>query len=259
HTGSVYFFRIDEDSPNPSSTTQALSQGYYAQTFPWQSFTNHDINLWWVEDGTDGVPPGIKYGYLELSTETPVAGDQVYSFWQNPVTSLTALSGNGTLLHSAGSVLAPNSYPGSTTPANFIDTDLYVTFGGSGSANIGTGRHNHQVIGVTSTGPWLANSATEGPGRRIASIRYLLDLFDADKNNVLDAIEYDFLFTRSPRDFYRMEFDTPLKRAMWRIAPPPTLTSNRGSITSAPGFSVGRVDGSSNQFNDGLWHSIARF
>src|SRR5437667_549765 len=107
-TGFVRFFRIDEDSTSPGNSAQATSQAYYAQTFPWQIFTTPsgqegDVILWWIEDGDDKVPPGIKYGYLELSPEIVKLEDQVYSFWVNPVGSFNGSALSNTLLHSTGS------------------------------------------------------------------------------------------------------------------------------------------------------------
>jgi hypothetical protein len=261
--GFVTFHRIDEDAA-PGNGSQSQSPEYYAQPFTWQAFTsgnvqNSDIKFWWVENGSDGVPPGIKYGYLELSAAPPSIGEPVYSFWFNPINNFnqSGTSINRTLLHSSGAVVPPNG------PQNFSDDNLYTAPGASGSPLIGTGPHDHQVVGVTSVGPTISavpGNPDEGSGRRWANVRYLFDNFDSDNNEVVDAIEYDLFYMRAPRNFYDLGFTTPLRRASWIRSGASAANGAPSSVTNAPGFWVGHVVGSAGQeTNDGLWHQTARF
>jgi hypothetical protein len=105
-----------------------------------------DTMLWWIAEGSDGIPPGIKYGYLELSTERVNVGDQAYSFWQNPVDQFDL---GTTLLHSFGAATVVGSVPGDAPPKFFTSYDIFAVPGASGSSVIGTGKHRHQIIGVT--------------------------------------------------------------------------------------------------------------
>lgn len=255
-TGFVRFFHIDEDAASPGNAAQGNSELYYATAFPWQEFTGNngqhsDIVLYWVEDGEGGVPPGVKYGYLELSTDAPKEEDRAYSYWVNSVSNFNGQNLNDTLLHSSGTVTGVQS-----PLANFSTYgNMYAAFGASGSAIISA--KDHKVIGVTSGCiPCDApRGIFEGVGRTAADTIYLLNMNDADRNNVLDAIEYDFLYTRAPRSFYRLLFNSPLHQALWRLG------GNQGAGTTANDQGIwGKVVGNSrDQRSDGLWHSAARF
>ncbi|MDP8909191.1 MAG: hypothetical protein M3N47_08780 [Chloroflexota bacterium] len=100
-TGEISFYRINQFASPPDDRAQRLSPSYRAKVFPWQDFAGlpspGDTVLWWVPDGSDGIPPGIKYGYLELSERPAPVGTEAYSFWQNPAIRL-----NTTLLYSEG-------------------------------------------------------------------------------------------------------------------------------------------------------------
>src|SRR5262249_3332946 len=132
---TVRFFRIDLSSPNPGNSAQAYSETYAARSFPWQIFTNAggtqygDIQLWWVENGSDGIAPGIKYGHLELSTQAVGVGDAAYCFWVNSVNNFNGSYLSDTLLYSSGSVTALG--PGSGGPPNFSDYNMYAAPGSS--------------------------------------------------------------------------------------------------------------------------------
>lgn len=228
-TRTVTFFRINEDTV-PSPSNQTTGGFFRARPLPWQSFMDPsglqigDIMLWWLEDWIDGVPPGIKYGYLELSPESVSVGDQAYSFWINSVISYSLGS---TILHSFGSATSLGSDSFTGPPKFFTTYNIYGVPGASGSSIIGTDKHHHQVIGVTAVGSRVA-----------ADTRTFIDAFDADNNDVVDAIEYDLLLTRLPRHFYRLDFATPLQQAQWRRIP-----GEISSITSGPGFRVGHIGG----------------
>ena len=79
----------------------------------------------------------------------------------------------------------------------------------------------------------------------------MVERFDSDSNKVLDAIEYDWLFTRPYENFQRLEVNTPLQRSQWRLAP----GGSPSELTHDPGFWVARV----NKLGDSFWHSTARF
>jgi hypothetical protein len=249
-TGFVRFVRIDEDSATPGPTAQAYSERYYARTFPWQTFGpdsagTGDTVLWWLENGTDGVPPGIKYGHLELNPNAVRDGDQAYSFWVNPVDNFNGAPLDWTIIYSAGSATRrfDGGYRGPSTEFN-----MYIAGGGSGSAvNSASG---HDVIGVTSIGP------DGGTPRTTADTDHFLRGFDADRNSVLDPIEYDWLMTQPLQKFYLFQFDTPLKRALWMKNP---VTAGGGSFTTETGGWTGKVIAGPDSETDGLWHRTAKF
>lgn len=220
-TRNVRFFRIDEDK-TPSPSNQRESEPYIAHAFPWQSFIDKtgpqigDIMLWWLEDGSDGIPPGIKYGYVGLSPQNVNVGDQAYSFWVNPVHEFQLGS---TLLHSFGSASIVGT-PGAAPPEFFTMYDIFAVPGASGSSVIGADRNKHQVVGVTA----IADTSS----RTAADTSSFLAAFDSDNNEVLDVIEYDLMLTASPRSFYNLRFDTPLQRAQWHS----TYDDSPSSLTS---------------------------
>jgi hypothetical protein len=259
-TGAVRFFHIDEDAQTPGPAAQALSGPYRATSFPWQSWESPedgggDTTLWWLEDGPDGVPPGIKYGRLEISGRAVAPKDGVYSIWVNPVDDFRGAPLGNTLLFSAGT--AGDAFTNWYGPA--VNYALYTAGGASGSSILGRGEHEHRIVGVTSGGGGAGGG--EGTGRNASRTRDFRRRFDADGNGVLDAIEYDWLFTRAPRDFYRLRFDTAQDRSLWQIVPAELSGQNRvaGAETREPGFWVGRVTGGTSGTADGLWHLAARF
>ena len=259
-TGTVRFFHIDEDARTPGAAAQALSAPYRATSFPWQSWESPeagggDTTLWWLEDGADGVPPGITYGRLEISGRAVAEKDAVYSFWVNPVDDFGGAALGNTLLFSAGT--AGGDFTNWYGPA--VSYGLYTAGGASGSSILGRGEHEHRIVGVTSGGG--GPGGAEGPGRNASRTRDFRRRFDADRNGVLDAIEYDWLITRAPRDFLRLRFDTAQDRALWQGVPAEASGQNRatGAETRDPGFWVGRVTGGTSGTADGLWHLGARF
>lgn len=205
-TINVRFYHIDEDAPGPANQYQQLSQIYRGRVLPWQHFIHPtgyqdgDGRLFWLEDGNDGVPPGVKYGYIELSSASTAIDDAVYSFWTNPEAGLAT-----TLLYNDGVVINKGAEIIGDPPVNFTDSNFGARPGASGSSLLG-GR-GQQVIGVTVGG--------NGSFRRTADTRYLLDVHDADSDGALDAIEYDLLLDRSLQNFNHWHFQTPLQRTQW--------------------------------------------
>lgn len=132
---NVRFYHIDEDAPGPAPQYQQQSQPYRGRPLPWQSFIHPtgtqegDTQLFWLEDGSDGVPPGIKYGYIELSVPASVVGEQLYSFWFNPQDGLA-----DTVLYSDGVVTTVGTQPIGDPPLYFAKSDLYTQGGASGSS-----------------------------------------------------------------------------------------------------------------------------
>lgn len=248
-TGFVRFIRIDEDSANPGPTSQAYSEMYYARTFPWQTLGTDtagagDTILWWLDNGSDGVPPGIKYGYLELNPNAVRNGDQAYSFWVNPVDTFNGLPLDWTIIYSSGS--ATQRYDGGWRGPS-TDFNMYGTGGASGSAV--SSASGYDVIGVTSAAP-LAG----GTPRTTADTDYFLRRFDSDRNSVLDPVEHDWLMTQPLQNFYLFQFNTPLRRAQWMKNP-----ITEGSFTTETGGWTGKVTSGSDGDADGLWHRTAKF
>jgi hypothetical protein len=222
---TIRFFHTDEDAAGPDPQFQTKSEIYYAKSFQWQGFVNAngiqdaDFMLWWVENGSDGLPPGIKYGYLELSTGTVSVGDHAYSFWWNPYPWPPAnpTTSFDTLYHSVGqaTMLGTGS---NGAPLHFTDYSIATMGGASGSSLLRTG--DHTIIGTTAIG--------NAEFRRAADSSHILSLHDGDMNVVLDAVEYDLLMTGFANDFQTLQFNTPLQRAQWR----PQIGTN-GQVTLA--------------------------
>jgi V8-like Glu-specific endopeptidase len=251
-TGSVVFIRIDEDSSTPGATAQVYDR-YYARALPWyesyeevRPLGGGDTQLWWVEEGPDGIPPGIKYGYLELSPTAVRIGEKAYSFWVNPVENFRGSRLDWTTLFSSGD--ATNRYVsdwrGPTTTYS-----MYGAGGSSGSPVLSAA--SSQVIGITS-----AAFGGGGVFRDIADTDHFLRQSDADRNNVLDAVESDWVMTQPLESFYHFWFNTPLKQALWMKNP----VAGRGSFTTEAGPWTAKVEGlRSGQENDGLWRRTAKF
>jgi hypothetical protein len=203
-SATVQFFHVDEDA---GMDTQRYSSRYRARPLPWQQFVQQtgtqdgDHRLWWLDAGPDGVPPGVKYGYIELSTQSVAVGDEAYSFWWNPITDL--------LTYSAGAVTTLGTQPIGDPPLYFSDYTVFARAGASGSSVIRSS--DQQIMGVTAIAPEQGDNR-----RRAADTRHLLNVFDADRNNVLDAVEYDLFLASSIKDFMFLGFDSALHRAQWQ-------------------------------------------
>lgn len=249
HIGTVQFLHIDEDSSSPGPGAQTWSAEYPARTLPWQSFGastgGGDTVLWWLSDGADGIAPGVKYGSVELSDVEATVGDEAYSFWVNPVENFRGQRLASTVLHSSGSAIRRevSDWRGPTTEYN-----LYGAPGASGSAVFGGAKHGHRVIGVTSCAP-----VPEGPSRCTSDTTHFLRQHDAERNGVLDAIEYDWVMTEPRMAFRFLSFDTVTSRAHWLSVP-----NGGGSINTESGLWAGKVVPGPGT-TDGLWHRTARF
>lgn len=221
----VQFFHINEDVAAPSSQHQQRSERYRGRPLPWQSFISHagkqdgDTRFWWLEDGSDGIPPGYKYGYVDLNTDKVKLGDEAYSFWVNPVPNV-----GSSILYSWGDAFRLGPI-GTDPPRYFSDYHIVSALGASGSTVINAS--NHQGIGTT--------AILLGNGRRAADTHHVLEIYDADKNDVLDAIEYDLLLTSKYKNFHFFDFQTPMKRSEWLVR------GDRAQIHEGPGVNVAHI------------------
>jgi hypothetical protein len=226
---TVRFYHIDEDAPGPAAQYQQQSQPYRGRPLPWQSFIHPtgtqegDTQLFWLEDGSDGVPPGIKYGYIELSVPASVVGEQLYSFWFNPQDGLV-----DTVLYSDGVVTTVGTQPIGDPPLYFAKSNLYTQGGASGSSVLRSS--DQRIMGVTAIGG--------GNSRTTADMAHLLSGYDGEVDQVLDAVEYDLMLTSTRLNFQHLRFNTPLQRAQWR----PVDIS--GSLGHGPNLNAGLVGGS---------------
>ena len=225
----VRFYHIDEDAPGPAAQYQQKSQVYRGRPLPWQSFIHPtgtqkgDSQLFWLEDGSDGVPPGIKYGYIELSPTASALGEQLYSFWFNPQDGLA-----DTVLYSDGSVTRLGTQPIGDPPLYFAHSDLFTLGGASGSSVLRAS--DQRIMGVTATGG--------GNLRTTADMAHLLTGYDGEVDQVLDVVEYDLMLTSTRLNFQRLRFDTPVQRAQWR-----TIDIS-GSVGNGPSLNDALVGGS---------------
>lgn len=250
-TGGVSFYRINQFAEPADDRSQQLSQPYPARAFPWQDSgiggnpQRGDTVLWWVPDGPDGIPPGIKYGYLELS-ELPVSvGARSYSFWQNPAIRLDT-----TLLYSEGVATAKLEDP--NWLGKYTQFTTWTAGGASGSANlVAEAGHGHRVVGVTQGGP-----SSGGPSRNVPDAEQLVREYDSDRNAVIDAIDYDWLMTRVQQDFHYFLFTTPFELSRWMAVPGGSGTSLGSRTSSLSGWP--RMTGTATK-QDGFWNHFARF
>ena len=240
HCGSpiieVYFYHIDEDAPvnlgagfPPPTQFQQISSRYRGRPLPWQSFIHPtgtqegDAQLFWLDDGADGIAPGIKYGYIELSPPASVLGEQLYSFWFNPENGLSE-----TLLYSDGEIDRIGTQPIGDPPLYFAHSTLFTRPGASGSSVLRAS--DNRVMGVTAIGG--------GNSRVNADMAHLLTGFDGEPDQVLDIIEYDLMLTGAPMDFQRLRFDTPLQRSLWK-----PMNDLSGGIGFGPNQNAGLAGG----------------
>ncbi|GAA1042841.1 hypothetical protein GCM10009557_69750 [Virgisporangium ochraceum] len=248
-SGSVRFLSLDEDAARPGPAAQQWGPAYHARVLPWQSFGTAtgggDTVLWQVSNGPDGVAPGVRHGMVELSETEVAVGDEAYSLWGNPVERYDGQRLDWTILHSAGRATARQvvDWRGPTT-----DYSIYGAPGGSGSPIFGGAKHGHRVIGVTSCGP-----SPEGGSRCAADTTHFVRQHDAERNAVLDAIEYDWLLTEPTMPFRLDQFDTAPKRAQWVPFP-----NGGGSIGTESGTWAAKATATTAPA-DSLWHRTARF
>jgi hypothetical protein len=249
-TGGVQFYHLDHFDRPADDDSQHISAAYPARTFPWQdsgigSSTRHgDTCLWWLPDGPDGVAPGLRYGYVEISPSPVSVGTRAYSFWSNPAIRL-----DDTLLYSEGPATAVHPSGGDWRGA-WTDYAMYTIPGASGSANLAAD-HGNMVVGVTQGGP-----GSGGVERSVVNADAFVSRFDADGNAVVDPVDYDWLFTEPRQPFYLMTFSTPFELSRW-VAQGGGSATAVGDEDRLPGFP--EMTGQPNQNTDGYWHHFARF
>ncbi len=248
HIKPVQFFHIDPFKSPGVDGSQQLSEGYIGRGWTWASWGPGDSQLFWLPDGPDGVPPGIRYGYQEISARDVEVGTEAYSFWVNSAVRLPQ-----TLLFSDGRATVTGADPpwlGDNT-----QYDLWTRAGGSGSTVLAPS-HGHCVVGTTQGGP---SDGQGGPWRAVPDASAFVSRFDADRNAVLDAIEYDWLVTRPYRDVVYARFDLPLEQSRWVAVPGGSATSTVGSgprihnLTGYPEMTANATD------RDGYWEQTSRF
>lgn len=252
-TGIVQFYHINPFQLPPDDRCQQLSERYVARTLPWQDSglgnnTLHgDTVLWWLEDGDDGIPPGIRYGYQEVSNLEVVIGQKAYSFWSNP-----ALRMAHTLLYSSGPAseqhLDDTGWLGRNT--TYL---MWTASGASGSTNlIAEGGHNNRVVGVTQGGP-----ENGGLNRHVPDALNFMAGYDADQNLVPDAVDYDWLITTPLQRFYLFQFDTAFQLSRWVAIPNGSGVAVGTRVGSLNGFPEMR--GVAGKSTEGYWNIFARF
>jgi hypothetical protein len=249
-TGTANFFSFNPDGPQDDAG-QVISAPSPATTFPWQdsaiSGLGHvgDTMLWWLGDDPDGVPPGIRHGYLELSAETVRVGTEGYSFFQN-----SALRMDHTLLYSDGPAVDVDDANPDTGFGDYTDWSIWSTPGVSGSSTIAPAL-NHAAVGVTQ-GEVGGNDVMRGA----VDTRAFLARHSADTGGILDAVDYDWLATRPSLPFYFETWQTPLELARW-VAVPGGSATRAGvyGAVAAPLQLVAAADTSM----DGIWQRFARF
>jgi hypothetical protein len=255
-TGGVQFYRIDPFALPPDHRSQQITAPYAARTFPWQDSglggdarLHGDTVLWWLEDGEDGVPPGIKYGYQEISELDVEIGTIAYSFWSNPAIRL-----DKTLLYSSGAADS-RQIEDTGVFGRYTHYLMWTAPGASGSTNlVADGDHRNRVVGVTQGGGGLSRSVPD-------AAKFLSE-YDADHNRVIDAIDYDWLMTAPIQRFYLFFFDSPFRLSRWVAVPNGSGTSPGDPIESLGGFPAmtgTAATATQPAKTDGYWNHFARF
>ena len=254
----VSFYHTDHLGDPEDPANQVASPAYTARVLPWQHSgiqSNNpgergDTVLLWLNDGTDGVPPGIKYGYQQLTRDAVEVGDAGYSFYRNP-----AFRRSDVLLYSEG-VASAVVNPDINDPDRFegpsILYDMPAVGGVSGSTNLtGSGANAHRVTGVTQGG---------GLPRVVPKISEFLRRYDADNNSVPDAVDYDWLITRPLLSFRLLRFDDSLPRSEW-VAVPHGSAIDTNAMGTLGGFPTmaGPGPGLAAAGSDGFWHQTSSF
>lgn len=258
YTGSVSFFRIDPFRLPPDHGSQQVTTPYAARAFPWQdsgigSSTLHgDVVLWWLENGPNGVPPGIEYGYQEISGLDVEVGTPAYSFWPHAAIRL-----DSTLMYSSGVADARHAEDDGFL-GRYTHYKMWAVGGASGSTNlVGDGGHSHRVVGVTAQ-----TVGGEGPSRNVPdAVKFLAD-YDADRNGVIDAVDYDWLMTAPSQSIFLFSFDTPFRLSRWVAVPGGSATSagaRVGSLDGFPAMTGVPAQGGTPAKTDGYWNHFARF
>ena len=251
HVHATRMFHIDQFGRPGEPGYQEQSEPFQARGLPWAHFWPGDTHLFWLPDAADGTPPGIRYGYVEISERESEVGIDGYSFWVNP-----GSREDSTLLYSEGravrrvddsNVPLP---PGGKRLGPRTDYEIWCAGGGSGSSVI-VPQHGYRSVGVAQ-----GASDAGGPERNVPDITAFLGRFDADRNRILDAIEYDWLMTRPLEDFLLLDFSSRLQRARWIAVPGGGATGTHErpeSLDGLPGMRAGASD------IDCWWEQFARF
>ena len=252
---TVQFFHTDHIGDPNNEAAQQLSASYTARALPWQHSgissnvpgQRGDTVLLWLDDGPDGVPPGIRYGYQELTRADVHEGEPGYSFYRNP-----AFRRDDVLLYSQGLATHVHDDQGPFQGPS-VEYSMWSVGGISGSTNLaGAGSGAHGVVGVTQGG--------SGMQRTVPKATAFLRDYDADNNAVPDAVDYDWLITRPMLPLRHLSFEAPLSLSHWVAVPHGSAANSRamGSLDARP-VMAGPGHGSPARSPDGYWHQTSRF
>jgi len=132
-----------------------------------------DLQLLYCENGPDGVPPGVKFGYLDFDTDPVRVGQQLYSFWFNPITNQGV---PWVELYSPGQVNIAGTLSEAWAGVNSgIEMDIWSQAGASGSSEI------NPITQRIMVGPTTYTLSGEGAWRAG------LSMYDYLENGVLDS------------------------------------------------------------------------
>ncbi len=248
HVKPVRFFHIDPFASPGVDGSQVMTPDYIGRAWPWASWSPGDSQLYWLPDGPGGVPPGIRYGYQEISPNEVALGTGAYSFWVNPAARL-----DSTLLYSDG--VATNKGTDPVWLGPFTDYDMWTLAGASGSTVLAPA-HGHRAVGTTQGGP------QDWPGaksRVIPDANAFVGRFDADHDGILDAVEYDWLMTKPVRDVLYARFDLPIEQTHWVSVPEGSARATVASGTRIHDLSGEPVMTADGNALDGYWELTSRF
>lgn len=215
-SGTVRFFHLDQMSPHPDLESQRSSHAYTARALSWQDSGISqvpgqlgDTVLYRLDDddGPDPIAPGVRHGYVDLSTASAALGQDVYTFWTNPASRFppTLLYGRSRVDH-----VFDERGGGDLWRGRSFTAPLYTIGGSSGSATLSP-QHGDRVVGVTQGGH---------PGTRVwvESAEFVED-HDSSGNGIVDAVEYDWAFTAVKQPVHVFTFNTSNERMRWVAVP----------------------------------------
>jgi len=266
-TATFYTYR--NQSPSEQST-----ESFYCHILL-DTFPHTDIALAFCDPNAAGENPGDKYGYLDFDHSQPAVGENLFSYWYNPIVTLGVGWGE---IYSIGKVTTTDTViwgpPGNDGPMNEpvgIGTDLWTQPGASGSPILNASNFRI-LVGPTSTGVsdaagrWAQSSKTDFEQASISGFDdgsppthhtgihdtsiTALGLPSNAYTGKLDK-DGDYLFDiqrdaeqlrgENARDWYYLGFESERRNALWHTDGSVTFDTSAGTAhVAAQTWALGR-------------------
>lgn len=160
-------FKVYKERDRTQPETEQVRCWEMIQTLP----SNSDVSLLYCPN-INGLPPGLKYGYMDFDASPPQEGQPLYSIWRNPVTNLSI---SDAVLYSAGKITVTGDM---SFGGRGVYMDIWSALGASGSASI---RPDNQRIHI---GPQSGGSSDPAG----APLKGAMSMYDYLNTAVLDTI-----------------------------------------------------------------------